>query len=338
MKLDISRPGAMLLLSFKLFLLMLFLGAQVQISHAQTMNKLTVNFSHMSPHVGQDLWLAVIDAETMVEVRRVHAVAALEFVMEIPEVLEDGKSYNVDFFADLNMNGKYDPPGTDHAWRLEIVDASGDETLDFGHQIAFTDVEWKHRLRLSLSGMSANIGQEMFLYVRDLDTGAYLDTILVEAIPGDEFAMDSYVIHPAGTYLLDFYIDLNGNGSYDVPPIDQAWRLETDETVGDLELEFAHNLEFTDIFQITGLSQVDDGIKLTVYPNPASTYLNISMESQAGEVMRISVLSQAGSVLLQTEEISPLSLNLDIGHLADGMYILQVETDSQRSISPFIKQ
>ncbi|MCP4312451.1 MAG: hypothetical protein GY790_14400, partial [Bacteroidetes bacterium] len=207
----------------------------------------------MSPHIGQDLWLAVIDAETLTEVRRVDTVVELTFVLEIFEVLEDGRSYHVDFFADLNENGYYNPPSVDHAWRLEIIEADGDESLDFGHQIAFTDIEWKHRLRLSLAGMSANSGQKMVLYVRDQSSGNYLDTVTVESISEDEFTMDSYVIGPGGNYMLDFYADLNGNGSYDAPPVDQAWRLLTDQTVGDLELEFSHNENFTDIFETTGV-------------------------------------------------------------------------------------
>jgi hypothetical protein len=36
------------------------------------LHKLTMNFSMMSPHVGQDLWLAVIDNQTMEEVEFSH--------------------------------------------------------------------------------------------------------------------------------------------------------------------------------------------------------------------------------------------------------------------------
>lgn len=309
-----------------------------QSPQAVQLNNLTVNFSNMSPHIGQDLWLAVIDAETKTEVRRVHRVAELTFVMEIPEVLEDGRSYHVDFFADLNENGYYDPPGTDHAWRLQIEESDGDESLDFGHQIAFTDIEWKHRLRLSLSGMSGNDGQRLVFYVRDKGTGSYLDTVTVQSLAEEEFSMDSYVIEPQGNYLLDFYADLNGNGSYDPPPVDQAWRLESGPTVGDKEIEFSHNQDFTDIFETTGLARSEESREVLVYPNPADSYLSISMDSPPGTPVVISVFNPAGTLLSREKVSWPGSIILEIGFLPAGVYFLQLEDDSHRSFSRFIKQ
>jgi len=317
-------------------LLFFFLPVLASTSQAQ-LNTLTVNFSMMSPHVGDDIWLAVIEADSKVEVGRTYAEGALTFVMEIPEILEDGKSYHVDFFADENNNGHYDPPGADHAWRLEIENAQGDEILEFSHQIAFSDVEWKHRLRLALTGMATNAGQKMLLYVRDQSTGNYLDTVTVESIPGDEFTMDSYVIGNGGNYMLDFFADLNGNGLYDAPPTDQAWRLQNVTTVGEHELEFTHNQEFTDIFQPLGAADQEEDLAMRIFPNPASSYLNISVDIEPGSTAYVSVLSTAGSVLSLTETKWNGSLNLDIGHLPEGLYILQVESDSRRSISRFIK-
>ena len=326
------------LLAFSFFAL----SAQTSLIHPLSgqaeLNTLTVNFSMMSPHVGQDIWLTVIDKGSMTEISRVQTTGEQAFVIEIPGILEDGKSYQVDFFADNNKNGYYDPPSVDHAWRLEIEDALGDETLEFSHQIAFTDVEWKHRLRLALSGMAANTGQETILFVRDQSTGSYLDTITVESIPGDEFIMASYVIGPGASYMLDFFVDLNGNGLYDAPPVDQAWRLLSGTTVGDLELEFSHNQDFTDIFLTSGLSDEEENLALSIYPNPAGNFLNIFMDTDPGSIASISVLNMAGSVLSRTEVKWPGSMNLDIGHLPDGIYILQVESDSRRTISRFIKQ
>ncbi len=322
----------------RLFFLLLLLTLNVQLVRAQTLHTLTVNFSMMSPHVGQDIYLAVIDAETMTELHRVHVIGELTFVVEIPEVLEDGKSYYVDFYADNNQNGHYDPPSADHAWRLEIIDSSGDETLSFSHQIAFTDIAWKHRLRLSFAGMAANVGQKMVLYVRDQSSGDYLDTVVVESIPAGEFVMDSYVIGNGGSFQLDFFADVNGNDAYDVPPTDQAWRLLSGATVGDHDMEFTHNEDYTDIFQATGLEPEGEALGISVFPNPASTFLNISMDEEPGSVVSISVLNQSGMVLSMQEERSPVSIHLDIGQLPGGMYLLLVESNSRQSITPFIKQ
>lgn len=309
-----------------------------QTTQAEDLNDFTMNFSMMSPHVGDDVWLAVIETETMKEVGRVYALGALVFVMEIPGILEDGKSYQVDFYADENKNGHYDPPGADHAWRMEIMNAQGNETLEFSHQIAFTDVEWKHRLRLALSGMAESVGEMMVMYVREQSTGAYLDTVTLESIPADEFTMDSYVIGNGGTYMLDFYADLNGNGLYDAPPVDQAWRISSLNTTGDRDLEFVHNQDFTDIFQALGVGTEEKILALSVYPNPASSHLFINMGTGQEKTGNLSVLNAAGStVLSKSFAVSGEVLDLDIGYLPEGMYFLKIDRQSGRSYSRFVK-
>lgn len=311
--------------------------AIAQQTQADQLNKLTVNFSHMSPHVGQDVFLAVIEADTRTELRRVHRTGELEFVVEIDQVLEDGKSYHVDFYADNNKNGYYDPPSTDHAWRLLIEDSSGDETLSFGHQIAFTDIEWKHRLRLSFSGMDANTGQELILYVRDQGSGDYLDTITVESIAGGEFTMDSYAIGSEGSFMLDFYADKNGNGSYDAPPVDQAWRIENVSSVGDHEVEFAYSENFTNIFQTTSVAGAAEQLQLRLYPNPAGDFLRISSEEESGKMVELTVFNATGAVLKQSIHSWTGRMSLDLSDLNEGLYFLQLESGSFRSISRFIK-
>jgi len=104
-------------------------------------NKLTVNFTGMTPHVGQLLVLVLYDTVAMayVDTVTVVPVTTADFVVESFEIVP-GNSYNVDFFADLNMNFAYDPPPTDHAWRLTLYDVQGDTTLDFQHNTNFTDI------------------------------------------------------------------------------------------------------------------------------------------------------------------------------------------------------
>lgn len=309
-----------------------------QPAQAEDLNNFTLNFSMMSPHVGDDVWLSVIEAESKTEVGRAHALGALVFVMEIPNILEDGKSYQVDFFADENKNGHYDPPGADHAWRLEIINAQGNETLEFSHQIAFTDVEWKHRLRLDLSGMEESIGEMMYLYVREQSTGAYLDTVILESIPDGAFTMDSYVIGNGGSYMLDFYADMNGNGLYDAPPVDHAWRISSVNTTGDRNLEFVHKLDFTDIFLTLGVGTEEESLPLSVFPNPASSHLFINMDPDRDNSGSLSVLNAAGvTVLSQMFTASGAIFDLDIGQLPEGIYFLQIETQARRSYSRFVK-
>jgi plastocyanin len=210
-------------------------------------HRVFVNLSGMDPHVGQEIYFALIDNESGEIIDRKSEIVTSSFTVELKEILA-GKSYRVDFFSDHNGNGQYDAPPVDHAWRIEIAEAMGDEVLDFVHNTTFTDIEWKHRLKVRLSGMTPHVGQMMSFYVRDQASGVYLDTIVIAAVSGADFDVESHVIEPGRTYLVDFYADHNGNEIYDAPPTDHAWRLETGETMGDVELEFIHNTNFTDIF------------------------------------------------------------------------------------------
>jgi predicted lipoprotein with Yx(FWY)xxD motif len=85
------------------------------------------------------------------------------------------------------------------------------------------------------------------LYVRELPSGNYLDTVVVAQIEDADFDVKSYVLEPGNSYMVDFYADHNTNGMYDAPPTDHAWRIETGEATGDVDIDFMHNTNFTDI-------------------------------------------------------------------------------------------
>jgi predicted lipoprotein with Yx(FWY)xxD motif len=95
--------------------------------------------------------------------------------------------------------------------------------------------------------MDPHVGQMLTLFVRELPSGQYLDTVLVSTIEDAEFDVRSYVLEPGKSYVVDFYADHNGNGMYDAPPADHAWRVETGQAMGDLDVAFVHNTNFTDI-------------------------------------------------------------------------------------------
>lgn len=102
-------------------------------------NKLTVNFMSMNPHVGQNLWLGVIEKSSGQELYTTTVTVENDFEIEIFGI-ENGKSYNIDFYSDHNQNGEYDAPPTDHAWRMELNNVEGDTALNFTHNTSFTDI------------------------------------------------------------------------------------------------------------------------------------------------------------------------------------------------------
>ena len=209
-------------------------------------HKVVLNLSGMTPHAGQEIYFALIDVVTGEVIDRESEIVSEAFTVELTKTMTD-RAYHIDFFSDHNSNGYYDVPPTDHAWRLEFESTAGDDTLNFAHNTNFTDVMWKHRLRVRFSGMTPHVGQMLTLFVRDLASGTYLDTVIIGSIEDADFDVESHVVEPGNSYVVDFYADHNGNGSYDAPPADHSWRIETGVAMGDVDLDFVHNTNFTDI-------------------------------------------------------------------------------------------
>ncbi len=218
---------------------------------------LTFDFTGMNPHLGQKLEIRVREKNRAAkEIGRfsMPAIMLPDFTVELP-FLEIGKSYMVDFYADLNGNGVYDAPPTDHAWREMVNDVAGNETLGFSHNTNFTDIQWKHLLTLDFTDMNPHLGQQLEIRVRDVNqTGREVGRFTMPAILVPDFTVCLPYLDLGRTYFIDFYADLNGNGTYDAPPMDHAWREMVAEAPGDESLAFSHNTNFTDIGESSTLT------------------------------------------------------------------------------------
>lgn len=103
----------------------------------------TMNFSDMEPHIGQLMEVRVMMPSGRLAGRfLMNPIMGASPVVSLPGIIQPDLEYTVDFYADLNGNGMYDAPPTDHAWReVGTSDASG-LTIDFTHGTDFTDVEF----------------------------------------------------------------------------------------------------------------------------------------------------------------------------------------------------
>jgi plastocyanin len=296
---------------------------------------LTVVFSGMNPHVGQDFWLAVIDKNSGMEVGRVHTTAEVDFSVQVAGI-EPGSSYNVDFWADHNGNGVYDAPPTDHAWRLELDDVEGDATLMFAHNTDFTDIMWRNKLTVELSGMNPHIGQMFALYVVNANDGAIQDTVIIEEITEADFTVNSYNIMPGNSYYINFFADFNGNGMYDAPPVDHAWQLMLENVAGDTTLTFVHNTDFTDIFPVTSVTLASQE-RFNMYPNPATDKVWIEMANVSPEGYSVSVFNISGKLSgIKTRTLNN-RIELDINHLQKGIYFVELKSASYKKTIKLIK-
>ena len=216
---------------------------------------LTVQFSGMTPHLGQMLEIRVVEQGNMHEVGRqkLAAIENADFQLYFDGV-KTGRSYWVDFYADHNGNGLYDKPKDDHAWRIDVQNIAGDTIVAFSHNTDFTDIEWPYQLSLHMTGMNPHVGQKFEVRVIDRQTRMEVARSSLAAIDTSNFAIMLPGIQMDDNYQIDMYSDHNGNGRYDSPPADHAWRMYIDDVQGDTALHFMHNTGFTDIKWKYGLT------------------------------------------------------------------------------------
>jgi len=297
---------------------------------------LTVNFTDMSPHVGQLLELRVEDDLTSEEVgrTRIEFIPGATFSINIPGIMPN-REYNIEFYADQNNNGIYDSPPTDHAWELSIESTDGDTETTFNHNVEFTDIGWKYLYTLNLLEMSPHSGQTLELRVYRTDNSEEVGRAKVDKIPGPNFSVSIPQIEIEHDYIVDFYADFNGNGIYDAPPADHAWRLTFNSSTGNYVQNFTHNTGFTDIEWPGQTSVEDDFIPVSYklgqnYPNPfnPSTTINFSIPLSGNVVLKIfDILGrEVQTVLNRNLSAGQYSIPLNASNLESGVYIYQLQS------------
>ena len=102
-------------------------------------------------------------------------------------------------------------------------------------------------LTIMFRGMDPHVGQLFELRVVEEDTGREIARFSVPEIASPEFDLEIADLRLGASYRIDFYADASGNGIYDAPPTDHAWRLALPDVQGNASLTFTHNLDFTDI-------------------------------------------------------------------------------------------
>jgi hypothetical protein len=124
---------------------------------------LQLDLTSFVPHASQMIEGRVVDVASEMEVARAMATGAPEVTLFFPDALTAGRTYRVDFYADLDQNDVYtapvdDPPTSfpDHQWSLTaesmdaegvsgLMDVSGDVDITFGHNANWVDIDWPGR-------------------------------------------------------------------------------------------------------------------------------------------------------------------------------------------------
>ena len=159
--------------------------------------------------------------------------------------------------------------------------------------------------------------------------GILVSDFMVE-IPQIEFDHD---------YNIDFYADLNGNGLYDAPPVDHAWRVSFTSTSGDHVENFEHNTNFTDIqwpvaTSIDGdeINQPSDYALYQNYPNPFNPETNIRFNLINPGFVSLKVYDILGrevvTLIEENMEAGLHELTFDASSINSGIYLYRIETDN----------
>ena len=169
------------------------------------------------------------------------------------------------------------------------------------------------------------LGEDQVRSQKDRSRPETIQEIVIEEITDADFKLEAYGIQPGSSYNIDFYADLNGNGQYDAPPTDHAWRLILSTVMGDEELDFSHNTSFTDI-ENSGTTLVENGPEqtgITVYPNPASDF---AVVKSAYGLKSVIIRSVTGANLGVIDAYGKYELILPLENLDSGIYFLEVQT------------
>lgn len=210
----------------------------------QAQDTARIAFTGMNPHVGQHLYFRVVDKSDNKEIGRTSVLITVpDFTLGIGGI-QPGSSYNLDFYADLTKNGKYDFPG-DHAWRIELNEVKGDTTVSFTHNTNFTNIDWVYQVSVALSNMNPHMGENLY-FVLKTKSGAEIERKKLTETTAS-YTVNFNGILPDSSYMVDFFADHSKNGRYDPPPADHAWRIALDNVRGDTIVPFVHNTNFTDI-------------------------------------------------------------------------------------------
>ncbi len=303
-------------------------------------NVLAIDFTNMNPHVGQMLELRVLETESGKEVERFKGMVGVpDFKIEIPGI-QSGKEYDVDFYADLNGNGLYDAPPMDHAWRETFTAGDGPQAIGFSHNTNFVDIDWDYLMTLAATNMNPHLGQLFELRVVDTGSNAEVGSFSMPSIMVPFFFVRVPGLKVGENYDVDFYADFNGNGTYDAPPTDHAWRVNLDDDDGDELVEFAHNTDFTDIMFTTGVEDIIGLQELRVFPNPFSNSINLSISMDGSADLSVNLYNSIGQEVANAAQISVVAgentISLEgLGDLQKGLYFLKIQ-DNEGGIATVV--
>lgn len=130
--------------------------------------------------------------------------------------------------------------------------------------------------------LGPHAGQMLRVLVIDENSGAIVANETATLPADGTFAFDwTGILSDGAAYRIDFYADHDGDGKYDEPPTDHAWRIALGAVTGDVSRDFQHDTNFTDI---EASFEFDLEFTATLAPHAGQTMRLVVVDDSDGEV------------------------------------------------------
>ncbi len=262
---------------------------------------LTVEGSGFGALVGQPLQLAVVEVGHATPV----ATGSMElsgdgFTYFWPGVLTEGKSYQVDYFFDVDGDDLCDWD-VDPVWRHPLGEVTGPVSAQVAHSEAYEPLacavfdpmtDWVDAT-LTGEALDAWEGQKIAFRLTLAATGEVLGTGAA-TVSGGEVALTWPALLKGGQkYFLDLLVDPDEDLVCQ-PGVDVAWRLETGKVMGDVAFVFSGQTPPSAAACATFAAPApDDGpYDLTVE--------GAGFTNEEGKLMHVAVVAPDGDIAAQT--------------------------------------
>ncbi|HLO59707.1 MAG TPA: LamG-like jellyroll fold domain-containing protein [Bacteroidales bacterium] len=244
-----------------------------------------------------------------------------------------GERYNLDYYSDVNNDSMYSAPPVDHAWRKELPVITKDTVMNVSYNTEYTDIfpvsggDSAVSITINFTGFTPETGKNLVLYLRDKETGDFLDSLRLTPVDTADFTLVLDSLQKDKDYHIDYYIDFNGDNVYQVPPTDHSWRIVVNNLNADTTINVAHDTNYVDIgLVVTGVPPVENESGFMIYPNPVKDYLTVYYIEK---VNSLRIYNLTGSLVINRNVAgSGRSERIDVSALKPGMYILQLRTSS----------
>lgn len=321
-------------------------GNRAYASEEKILN-LTANFINFSTNLGQSFIIRVFNPLTnqmVANTRKVIIISQPDFSISfdnIPlakEYWDVGFTYYVDFYVDVNNNGKYDAPPYDHSWREMVINMKNDTSFTFANNNEYYNLYWVD----STGTTTTNISDTILTTTNHTYSPAELTVNI-----GDKITIMASTFHP----LVQVSKETWGNSGN--TPLASGWGTKTTPytfTVATYDtIYFVCSIHV--IFGMKGkiiVNKIADvldlslnHINISLYPNPVSSSGNLHIQTVEPTNLTAKVFDYLGNLvksLMNSQNLmtNESNNNFNVSNFESGNYFIVVSDERKEYVLKMI--